>query len=184
MIDKDINRLQSNFKLKVIDFLQEAKDKWFDIIIFEWLRSKARQASLYAQGRSKPWNKVTWTLLSNHLTGNAVDIVFKDSKWTPSWNWDYDSLIEIAKKYWIRNLKPKETAHFEDDWTIYIKKEDLISIINKTMKEYIKVKRVKIFNTVDSDYTKTITAWDIKDLIEIWISRYIDTKWDLEQRKV
>lgn len=183
MISRDINALDSKFKIKVIDFLDEVKSKWFDIMIFEGLRTKERQAELYAQGRTKPWKIVTWTLQSNHLTGKAIDIVFKDAKWNPTWNWDYDSLIAIAKKYWIRNLKPRETAHFEDDWSEYISKKEILNLTNSIMKEYSKIARVQIFSTSEDDYKKTITAWDIKDLIEIWITRYIEKNWKFEYRK-
>lgn len=40
-------------------------------------------------------------------------------------------LIDIAKKYWIRNLYPKETCHFEfDDSIEYVKQP-----MTNTMKE-------------------------------------------------
>jgi hypothetical protein len=49
-----------------------------------------------------------------------VDIVFDvniDPKiQVPSWNWDYMTLIKIWKMYWLRNLAPAETCHFENDW--------------------------------------------------------------------
>lgn len=186
-INRDIEQLESNFKLKVKDFLDEVKLKWFDIMIFEWLRSQARQNELYAQWRTTSWKIVTWTLTSNHANWKAVDIVFKDSSWNPSWSWDYDTLIEIAKKYWIKNLKPKETCHFECDWTKYTKKEDLISTILQTMKDYIHIPRSQIFTTSEADYSKQITAWDIKDLIEIAIFRYTENqklKKNFENRKI
>lgn len=51
-----------------------------DFFINEGVRTEARQRDLYAQGRSKPGPKVTWTLVSNHFVnkktkyGHAVDI--------------------------------------------------------------------------------------------------------------
>lgn len=45
-----------------------------NIFITETLRTKERQAYLYAQGRTRPGNKVTWTLNSNHFDGLAWDI--------------------------------------------------------------------------------------------------------------
>lgn len=46
----------------------------FDVLVVEGLRSKERQASLYAQGRTKPGKIVTWTLDSKHILGLAVDL--------------------------------------------------------------------------------------------------------------
>ena len=45
-----------------------------DFMVTEGLRTIARQRELYAQGRTKPGPKVTWTLHSKHLEGNAVDL--------------------------------------------------------------------------------------------------------------
>lgn len=46
-----------------------------DFMVSEGLRTIERQRELYAQGRTKPGPKVTWTLHSKHLEGNAVDLV-------------------------------------------------------------------------------------------------------------
>lgn len=51
-----------------------AKRLPFALFVVEGLRSRERQAELYAQGRTKPGKKVTWTLHSKHLEGKAVDL--------------------------------------------------------------------------------------------------------------
>lgn len=43
------------------------------LMVVEGLRTKARQAELYAQGRTAPGKVVTWTLNSKHIDGLAVD---------------------------------------------------------------------------------------------------------------
>jgi peptidoglycan L-alanyl-D-glutamate endopeptidase CwlK len=43
------------------------------LMVVEGLRSKERQAELFAQGRTKPGKVVTWTLKSKHIDGEAVD---------------------------------------------------------------------------------------------------------------
>jgi peptidoglycan L-alanyl-D-glutamate endopeptidase CwlK len=43
-------------------------------MVIEGLRTKARQAELFAQGRTTPGKVVTWTMESKHLTGDAVDL--------------------------------------------------------------------------------------------------------------
>lgn len=51
-----------------------------DFTVIEGVRTEARQRELYAQGRTKPGRKVTWTLKSNHFVnprtgwGHAVDL--------------------------------------------------------------------------------------------------------------
>jgi peptidoglycan L-alanyl-D-glutamate endopeptidase CwlK len=51
-----------------------------DFFVNEGVRTPARQKELYAQGRTKPGNKVTWTLNSNHFInartgyGHAIDV--------------------------------------------------------------------------------------------------------------
>ena len=51
-----------------------------DFMVLEGVRTPERQRELYAQGRTKPGPKVTWTLTSNHFKqkdgfGHAVDLV-------------------------------------------------------------------------------------------------------------
>lgn len=46
-----------------------------DFTVIEGRRTLARQKELYAQGRTKPGAKVTWTLKSKHIDGKAVDCV-------------------------------------------------------------------------------------------------------------
>jgi peptidoglycan L-alanyl-D-glutamate endopeptidase CwlK len=43
-------------------------------MVVEGLRTKERQAELYAQGRTKPGKVITWTMKSKHITGDAVDL--------------------------------------------------------------------------------------------------------------
>jgi peptidoglycan L-alanyl-D-glutamate endopeptidase CwlK len=66
-----------------------------DFLVAEGLRSAARQKELYAQGRTSPGKKVTWTMDSKHLTGDAVDLVpFVNGK--ADWN-DLKKFDEIYK---------------------------------------------------------------------------------------
>lgn len=115
-INNDIDSLSTNFRIKFDLWRQEVIEKFPNAVVFEARRSQERQDWLYAQGRTRPWKIVTWTKTSNHFSGNAVDIVFRnDDKLQRVW--PYWELIEIAKKYGIRNLSPKELCHFEDDWS-------------------------------------------------------------------
>jgi len=66
-----------------------------DFSVFEGLRTMKRQKELFSKGKS-------WTLNSNHLIGNAVDIVvyipavgvtWDDKKYSTQWN----VLLKVAK---------------------------------------------------------------------------------------
>lgn len=113
----DINLLTKQFKEKINLFLKECNKQWLYPIIYEWFRTVTRQIELYNQWRLTPWKIITWTMKSMHLSGNAVDIVFKDKiTWNITWNWPYDKIIKIAKQFWIDSLSPIETCHLQDNW--------------------------------------------------------------------
>lgn len=109
-----------------------AKKLPFPIMVVEGLRTKERQAELYAQGRTKPGKVVTWTLASKHIEGKAVDLA-PYIKGQIDWN-DSKKFDAIAKamfaaasevgvyirwgKDWNQNGKPGEkgetdSPHFE-----------------------------------------------------------------------
>ena len=46
-----------------------------DITVIAGMRSIQEQRDLYARGRTAPGPKVTWTMSSKHLIGEAVDVV-------------------------------------------------------------------------------------------------------------
>jgi peptidoglycan L-alanyl-D-glutamate endopeptidase CwlK len=87
-----------------------------DFTIIEGLRSKQRQAELYAQGRTKPGPKVTWTMNSNHMAkadgfGYAVDIypypvsqvLGKPAKdWEPLFDKIAKAMFAAAKEVGVR----------------------------------------------------------------------------------
>lgn len=80
----------------------ERTEQDFGIFSKGGVRSQRVQDELYAQGRTKPGNKVTWTRNSKHCSGNAVDLVaFVDGK--PNWESKYYTEIEIAMKNVIRD---------------------------------------------------------------------------------
>lgn len=77
-----------------------------DFLVAEGKRSLKRQQELYAQGRTAPGKKVTWTMESKHLTGDAVDLVpFVDGKadWNNLKNFDeiYKAMMAAAKEFGV-----------------------------------------------------------------------------------
>lgn len=72
---RDINELKPNAKLACQLLFQECyKAGINDIFITETYRSQERQKYLYAQGRTRKGQVVTWTLNSNHTPRLAWDI--------------------------------------------------------------------------------------------------------------
>lgn len=118
--DRDLNKLNSNFKKKVDAFMNEA---WDTIFITEARRSQARQDYLYSLWRTKPWKIVTRTLNSLHTKGLAIDIAFK---WKDLYPNEIDKRLDIykvAEKHWIDSLYKLEwfdKPHLQCNWKPFI----------------------------------------------------------------
>ena len=100
-----------------------------DFAVIEGLRSPERQAELYAQGRTKPGQIVTWTMDSPHLHGKAVDLVPYPVDWNDLKRFDAvaHAMFTAAKELdtpirwgadWDIDGKPREkgesdSPHFE-----------------------------------------------------------------------
>ena len=104
-----------------------------DFTVIEGLRTKQRQAELYAQGRTKPGKIVTWTMKSKHIDGLAVDLAPCNADGSIDWNdWGKfkavsDAMFQAAHELevnirwgadWNQNGKPREkgesdSPHFE-----------------------------------------------------------------------
>jgi peptidoglycan L-alanyl-D-glutamate endopeptidase CwlK len=63
-------------------------------------RTAHQQRILYAKGRTTPGPKVTWTLKSNHMGGNAIDFSLVDSKGKPT-NTDPKTWPTAPKTYGV-----------------------------------------------------------------------------------
>tara|TARA_R110002167_G_scaffold27348_1_gene93035 strand:- start:134 stop:526 length:393 start_codon:yes stop_codon:yes gene_type:complete len=86
-------------------------------------RTDQDQIEMYAQGRTKPGRKVTWTLNSYHKSGKAFDI-YAYVNGGASWNMKYMEPIarhlqKVAKEQfgidleWGFDLWGKDGAHFQ-----------------------------------------------------------------------
>ena len=82
-IDDCVPELQEKYKL----FAEGCKLYDIDYIITCTRRTQDEQNALYAQGRTLPGRKVTWTLHSKHIEGKAFDIVIMENG-KPDWNAD------------------------------------------------------------------------------------------------
>lgn len=107
-----INVMEHAIQISVVDFR-----------ITHGIRTQEEQDALYAQGRTKPGQIVTWTRKSRHMTGHAVDVVaLVNGK--ISWDISYykqiaDAVKEAAQKLGIMIdwggdwVKSKDYPHFE-----------------------------------------------------------------------
>ena len=105
-----------------------------DFSVLEGVRTPERQAELFAQGRSKPGQIVTWTMTSNHFKqadgyGHAVDLVPYPLDWSDLRAFDaiamamFDAADELGLKIrwgadWdqdgnIREKGESDSPHFE-----------------------------------------------------------------------
>lgn len=102
------------FAARVAAGLAEARAAGLDLHVFEAWRSPARQAELYAAGRTKAGPKVTnaepWE--SWHQYGLAVDLAFGGpGRW--HWKGDWAVARAIMVNAGLRSLAPLEQAHVE-----------------------------------------------------------------------
>ena len=84
--------------------------------ITEGLRSPARQAALFASGRTEPGPILTNTLQSRHLTGRAFDVDFvglHPDQVHPEW-WQFTGLVgEALGLRWGGRWAMLDYRHFE-----------------------------------------------------------------------
>ena len=82
------------------------------IIIVETFRTQDRQDELYAQGRTTPGARVTWTLSSRHAEGRAVDVAFAGSEpYSEAHPWDL--LQTCARKIGLEGLGARDRGHWQ-----------------------------------------------------------------------
>lgn len=114
---RDLDALEPKFRAKVVAFLAEAKAAGTELKVLETRRTVERQAWLYAQGRTREGNIVTWTMSSRHITGEAVDLWparlgfsdldVKAAKATLA------GLRSLANKHGLSNPVPNDEGHFQ-----------------------------------------------------------------------
>ena len=113
-VNKDLQRV----------ILRAAELTTVPFAVVSGLRTKEQQAYLYAQGRTRPGPKITWTLKSNHMGGLAIDFsaVGEDGKPNnhDSRTWSLKYYEPIAKTI----LKAGEELGIKVYWPLW-KKGDL-----------------------------------------------------------
>lgn len=72
--EKNLLRVQK--ELRAVCYLAHKLSKC-DFRVIEGFRSQARQNYLYSLGRTQPGKIVTWTRVSKHTFGKAIDVIPK-----------------------------------------------------------------------------------------------------------
>jgi hypothetical protein len=82
---KDIAMLEPGFRARVQSFITDAGSAGKKLVVLETYRSQARQAHLYAQGRTAPGRIVTsLAKVGVHGYGLACDLGLMDPKYDPT----------------------------------------------------------------------------------------------------
>lgn len=151
---RDVNKLKPNAKIACEMFLGEAKKQGLAVVVTETLRTRERQAELYAQGRTKPGKIVTWTKNSRHQSGLAWDICKNKKGEEFSDREFFASCGKIAKELgitWGGDWERQDLPHFEvtEDWEV-----ENLDEIKKELQEIKNRLRVYHYTAVLPDFAR------------------------------
>ena len=163
---RDISELAPNAQKAFKLFLEKCKENSLKVRITETYRSQKRQNWLYAQGRIRKGNVVTWTKNSRHTSRRAWDIC-KDVKGQEySDSGFFKACGQIAKELnitWGGTWKQADTPHFEidTDWKESedkpmtqqerVKFNELVGIIDRLADRITKLEQPMIYNYIDKN---------------------------------
>lgn len=163
---RKIEELTENAQKACNLFMAECKRQGLNVLITETYRSQERQDYLYAQGRTRPGNKVTWTKSSRHTSRRAWDICKNVKGEEYSDSAFFKKCGEIAKKYgitWGGTWKTPDVPHFEVSENWEYKEVDkmtneerakfnaLVEVCEKLQAEVDKLKNPMIYNYMDDN---------------------------------
>ncbi len=146
IIIKDIEKLKEHARTKVKVLLSVAQKAYPNLSVFETLRTLERQKYLYSFGRTRSGSIKTYTLKSKHIEWKAVDLIFLDKKWNPTWKWDYWFVHWIWSMCWLNSLK-WEACHLQDDWRCIINVMEKNSNRRHESQSEIEKKYLSLVNT-------------------------------------
>ena len=163
---RDISELAPNAQRACNLFLEECKRQGLNVLITETYRSQERQDYLYAQGRTRKGNKVTWTRYSRHTSRRAWDICknLKGHEYTDTEF--FNKCGEIARSLgitWGGDWSTPDRPHFEvsEVWnykgdepmtdTERKKFNEMVNIVSDLAVDVNKIKNKMIYNYIDKN---------------------------------
>lgn len=177
-MSRDITLLHPELQEIITKFLQACKNEGLIVKVTDTFRNKQEQNNLYAKGRTKPGNIVTWVKypLSNHNWGIAFDFCRNDGQgaYNDKDNWFY-KVGQVGKKFslsWGGDWTPADRPHlemtkygdakalskkyttfdkFKKTWTTSTKTN---SLVDRTYKYNNKIETFKVINKDNENYVQ------------------------------
>ena len=161
-------------------FLTECEKRGLKVSVTETYRSQKRQNELYAQGRTTPGNKVTWTLNSRHTSRMAWDICqnIKGKEYDTSTGF-FEKCGAVAAKLgitWGGIWKTPDRPHFEvtEEWELPKEYAEETRVMEELKKEIARLehriskleKESAVYNYIDENmpnWIENITNWGIEN---------------------
>lgn len=156
---RDISALLPNAQRACNLFMAECKRQGLNVLITETYRTQERQDYLYAQGRTRKGNKVTWTKYSRHTSRRAWDICKNLKGHEYSDTEFFYKCGEIARELgitWGGDWTSPDMPHFEvsEVWNYRgdePMKEDERKKFNEIVDYINKTKNKMIYNYIDKN---------------------------------
>jgi hypothetical protein len=146
--------------------MTECKKQGLNVLITETYRSQERQDYLYAQGRTRKGNKVTWTRYSRHTSRRAWDICKNLKGHEYSDTEFFYKCGEIARDLgitWGGDWTSPDMPHFEvsevwnykgDEPMTEIERKkfnEIVNIVSDLKVDINKIKNKMIYNYIDDN---------------------------------
>lgn len=108
-ITRQLGALDPQFRAALERMIDRMTAEGHTVRVVETSRTQARQDDLWAQGRTKPGQVVTWTRQSRHLVGRAADVTV-DGAWSGP---GYARMHAIAREEGLHTLGARDPGHVE-----------------------------------------------------------------------
>lgn len=108
-LTRQLGALDPRFRAALERMIDRMTAEGHTVRVVETSRTQARQDDLWAQGRTKPGQVVTWTRQSRHLVGRAADLTV-DGAWSGP---GYARMHAIAREEGLHTLGARDPGHVE-----------------------------------------------------------------------